>query len=103
MKDGHRALYSEYTLAPIYVPKYRTHVLLIWLCGKIDGTWPGGPKDHVSMGISHSGSKAPYKGDTRNHDPYGCLGGLLGALMIAFWTLFSLDVRQLGPGRNDDV
>ena len=27
-----------------------------------------GPKDHLNITISHSGSKAEIKGDTRNHD-----------------------------------
>ena len=41
--------------------------------------WRGfgrGPKDHINMRISHSGSKDQYKGDTRNHDwwdPYVCV------------------------------
>ena len=25
----------------------------------------GGPKDHINIGISHSGSQAQYTGDTR--------------------------------------
>ena len=31
------------------------------------------PKDHINVAISHSGSKAHYMGDTRNHvlkEPY---------------------------------
>ena len=31
-----------------------------WACAR-------GPKDRVSIRISHTGSKAPYKGDTRKH------------------------------------
>ena len=27
-----------------------------------------GPEDHTNIRISYSGSKAQYKGDTRNHD-----------------------------------
>ena len=26
-----------------------------------------GPRDHINIRISHSGSKDPYKGDTKNH------------------------------------
>ena len=35
-----------------------------------------GPKDHISIRISHSGSKAQYKEDARNHvlwDPHVCV------------------------------
>ena len=37
------------------------------------------PKDHIDTRISHSGSKAQYKGDIRNHgwkDPY---------VYVVFW------------------
>ena len=37
------------------------------------GAWIGGSKDHIKARSSHSGSKAPCKGDIRNHgswDPY---------------------------------
>ena len=43
------------------------------------GAWPlwglllRGPKEHINTRISHSGSKAQYEGDARNHvlqDPY---------------------------------
>ena len=29
--------------------------------------WRMCPKDHIDIRISHPGSKAQYKGDTRNH------------------------------------
>ena len=42
-----------------------------------------GPKDHMDIRISHSGSRGPYEGDTRNHglqDPY---------VYVATWSALS--------------
>ena len=39
-----------------------------------------GPSDYINIRISHSGSEAEFKGDTRNHGILGfsCLCGPLG-------------------------
>ena len=41
--------------------------------GIVEGRECGGPKDHINIIISHSGSRAQYEGGIRNHawqDPY---------------------------------
>ena len=50
------------------------HLMASWSYpGSLSPAYNRGPKDHINVRISHSGSKAQNKGDTRIHglwDPY---------------------------------